>query len=115
MDASAIVSVSAAVVALTTLVKWAGVKDTWGAWAIIELSMLGVGVWAYSKGPAFDRGLVFDYFSGWIAVATSAAGVFGFTRSMPAAVTEGSRNSTLPGAAQNPTIKPSDTTEERRG
>lgn len=105
MDAQAVIAVSAAVVALTSLFKWAGLRDTWGPVAVLLLSLAGVVLWVYSKG-AYSRELLFDLFAGWIATATSAAGVFGFTRSAPAAVTVGSRNSVIPGAAQNPTEKP---------
>jgi hypothetical protein len=113
MNAEAIVSVSAAVVALTTLVKWAGIKDTYGPIAVMILSLAGVALWGYSLGT-YERTQLFGYFAGWIAVTTGAAGVFGFTRSAPASVTDGSRNSALPGAAQNPTEKPSTGGEERR-
>lgn len=113
MDGEAIVSISAAVVALTTLVKWAGLKDTFGAWAVLVLSAFGVAFWGWSEGT-FERTQAFQYFAGWIAVATSAAGVFGFSRSLPAAITDGSRNSSIPGAAQHPTEKPDSETIERR-
>lgn len=86
MDAEAIMSVSAAVVALTQLVKWAGLPDRRGPFVVLALSALGVAGWGWSEG-ALDRTRAFGYFVGWIAVATSAAGVFGFTRAAPSAVT----------------------------
>lgn len=85
MDAAAIIAVSAAVVALTQLIKWSGIPDKWGPLAVLVLALLGVGFWGFSKGT-FERTLAFDYFSAWIAVATSAAGVFGFTRAAATAV-----------------------------
>lgn len=111
MDAQAVISVSAAVVALTQLAKWARLPDVFGPLAVMLLSALGVAMWGYSVGT-FERAQLFAYFAGWIAVSTSAAGVFGFTRSLPGAVTDGNRNSVIPGAAQSATSKP-DTIERR--
>lgn len=85
MDGAAIVAVSAAVVALVQLVKWSGLPDKWGPIAVLILALLGVAFWGYSKGT-FERTQAFDYFAAWIAVATSAAGVFGFTRAAATAV-----------------------------
>jgi hypothetical protein len=106
--------VAASVVTLTTLVKWMGMPDKYGPFAILGLSLLGVGMWGYSQGPAWERSLLFGYFAGWISVATSAAGVFGFTRSVPQAVTAGStRNMEIPGAGQHPTSNITDNVERR--
>ncbi len=63
---------------------------------------MGVGVWIYSQGT-FQRGDAFALFAGWIAVATSAAGVFGFTRTAADAVT--ATRTPPAGAAQSPTTK----------
>lgn len=79
MNAEAIVSVSAAVVALVQLAKWGFVPDRFGPLAVLTLSLLGVAFWGWSQGD-FTRASAFGYFAGWIAVATSAAGVFGFSR-----------------------------------
>lgn len=81
MDGEAIITVSAAVVALVQIVKWAGVSDTKGPLAVLVLSLLGVGVWAFDQRARFAEGVqIFEFFAGWIAVMTSAAGVYGFTR-----------------------------------
>lgn len=103
MTAEAIISISAAVVALTQLVKWAGLKDAYGPTAVLVLALIGVGFWSWSVGT-FERAQAFTYFAGWIAVSTSAAGVFGFTRAGSEAV---SRLTAPPasGAGSNPTIK----------
>jgi hypothetical protein len=85
MNGEAIVSISAAVVALTQLVKWAGLKDNYGPLAVMVLSLIGTIFWSWSVGT-FVRTEAFSYFSGWIAVTTSAAGVFGFTRAANTAV-----------------------------
>ena len=85
MNAEAIVAVSAAVVALTQLVKWSGVHDKWGAVAVLILSLIGTLFWGWSN-EAMTRRTAFEFFAGWITVATSAAGIFGFTRSSAEAV-----------------------------
>ncbi len=103
MDGAAIVSVSAAVVALTQFAKWSGVNDKLGPLAVMLLSVLGVGLWGWSVGD-FERAKAFDYFTGWIAVATSAAGVYGFTRAAAAGIS----TMTPPpatGAGSSPTSK----------
>jgi hypothetical protein len=104
MNAEAMASVSAAVVALTQLVKWAGLPDKYGPLSVLLLALLGVGFWGWSEGD-FTRAESFGYFAAWIVVATSAAGVFGFTRAGGEAV---SRMTSPPagGAGSNPTIKP---------
>ncbi len=85
MNGQAIISVSAAVVALTQLVKWAGLPDRMGPLSVLALSALGVVFWGWSTGDV-TRASSFGYFAGWIAVSTSAAGVFGFTRASGDAV-----------------------------
>lgn len=87
LDSTAIISISAAVVALTQLIKWVGLPDRLGPISVLALSAVGIGVWGFSKGTFVSTSL-FDYFAGWIAVATSAAGVFGFTRASAEAVTK---------------------------
>lgn len=87
MTGEAIVTVSAAVVALVQLLKWSkAVPDKWGPLAVLALAGLGVGLWAYSVG-SFQRTDTWMYFAGWVAVSTSAAGVFGFSRAASSAVT----------------------------
>ncbi|MGN6811577.1 MAG: hypothetical protein ACTHMP_11950 [Thermomicrobiales bacterium] len=79
MSAEAIVTVSAAVVALVQVIKWALRRDGWGPAIVLLVSLLGVAVWAVSQGD-IARASAWSYFAGWVAVATSAAGVYGFTR-----------------------------------
>jgi O-antigen/teichoic acid export membrane protein len=79
MDGQAIIAVSAACVAITQISKWAGLPDRYGPIAVLLYSFIGVCLWGYSVGT-FERAQAFTYFAGWIAVSTSAAGVFGFTR-----------------------------------
>lgn len=105
MDAEAIVSVSAAVVALVQLVKWAGLPDQRGPLAVLGLAAAGVGIWSFSIGT-FERTQIFGYFAAWIAAATSAAGVFGFTRSGPESLTATKTPPAAPGAGANVTVKP---------
>jgi hypothetical protein len=103
MNGEAIITVSAAVVALTQLLKWAGVPDKWGALVVVLLAAIGVAVWAFSQDLILERADLWPYFAGWIAVATSAAGVFGFTRAAASAVTA-AKPPPLGGAVQNPTV-----------
>ena len=103
MDGQAIITVSAAVVALTQLAKWGFVPDKYGPASVILLSAIGVAFWAWSTGD-FHRANSFMYFAGFIAVATSAAGVYGFTRAAASSLT----NFSPPpagGAGSSPTTK----------
>lgn len=101
MNAQAILVVSGAVVILTQMIKWMGLPDKRGPLAVLGTSALGTGLWAWSKND-IARATAFAYFAGWLSVALNSAGVFGFTRSMPEAVS----NFTKPpgsGAGSNPT------------
>lgn len=104
MDGAAIVAVSAAVVALTQLVKWAGLPDKLGPVVVLVLSAVGVLVWGWSKGGTFERTMAFDYFAAWIAIGTSSAGVYGFTRASGEALTRASSPPST-GAGSEPTVK----------
>lgn len=86
MTAEQMASVSAAVVAMTQMVKWMGLPDKRGPFAVVVLAAIGVGLFGWSQG-AISRASSFNYFAAGIMVATSAAGVFGFTRAIPEAVT----------------------------
>jgi hypothetical protein len=103
MNGEAIVSVSAAVVALTQIVKWAGLRDNHGPLVVMILSFMGTAFWGWSVGD-FSRTAAFGYFAGWIAVMTSAAGVYGFTRAGGEAI---SRMTAPPitGAGSETTVK----------
>ncbi len=79
MSGEAIMAVSASVVALTQLAKWAKLPDNYGPVSVLVLALVGVAFWGWSAGDV-TRSTSFQYFAGWIAVSTSAAGVFGFTR-----------------------------------
>jgi hypothetical protein len=103
MDGQAIISVSAAVVALTQMVKWGGLPDKWGPVSVMILALAGVLLWGFTYEEVYDRKDTFEYFAGWIAVATSAAGVFGFTRAAGTTLTD--MKSPPGGAGQNTTVK----------
>lgn len=104
MNGEAIIAVSAAVVALTQLLKWSNaVPDKWGPLAVLFLALVGVGLWGYSQGD-FQRASTFAYFAGWVSVSLNAAGIFGFTRAAATAVT----SATSPpagGAGSSSTVK----------
>lgn len=103
MTGEAIATVSISVVSLTQLGKWSGVPDKLGPVLVLLLSLFGVIFWGWSQGD-FSRVNAFGYFAGWIVVATSASGVYGFTRASAEAVTK-----LLPppasGAGNEPTVK----------
>lgn len=103
MDGAAIVAVSAAVTALTQYAKWAGIPDKLGPLAVMLLSVIGVVLWGWSVGT-FERTQAFDYFAGWIAVTTSSAGIFGFTRAAASSVSS-MKPPPPSGAGSSPTIK----------
>jgi O-antigen/teichoic acid export membrane protein len=103
MDGQAILTVSAAVVALTQIVKWGGVNDKLGPIVVLILAAIGVAFWGYAEG-SFERTKAFEYFAAWVAVATAAAGVFGFTRAASTAVTAASAPP-AGGAGSSPTVK----------
>jgi hypothetical protein len=44
------------------------------------VAAVGVTLWVYSLGD-FQRRELFGYFAAWIAVASTAAGVYGFAKS----------------------------------
>lgn len=101
MSGQAILTVSASVVALTQLLKWSkAISDQRGPLAVLVLALLGVAFWGWATGD-ISRASAFGYFAGWISVATSAAGVYGFTRSGPESVTATSTPPT--GAGASPT------------
>jgi hypothetical protein len=104
MDGEAILTVSAAVVALTQIAKWAGIPDKIGPIVVLVLAGIGVAVWGFSQ-EVIDRAETFEYFAGWISVALAAAGTFGFTRAATSAVTS-AKAPPAAGAAQSPTEKP---------
>jgi len=92
MSAEAILTVAAAVVALTQLLKWSGVSDKLGPLVVMAAALVGVVFWGWSAGDV-TRASAFNYFAGWVTVSTSAAGVFGFTRASSEAI---SRTSSPP-------------------
>lgn len=102
MDAAAIIAVSAAVVALTQMFKWGFVPDKYGPIVVLLLSIVGVAIWAWSKGT-FERAVAFEYFAGFVAVALNAAGIYGFTRAAASSAT--SMTPPPGGAGSAPTVK----------
>lgn len=99
-----VLTISAAVVALVQLLKWKLLPDEWGPVAVMIFAAAGVALWGYSKGPSWDRALMWEYFVGWINVSLAAAGIFGFTRASAATVTK----MTPPppsGAGSDPVVK----------
>jgi hypothetical protein len=111
VSAEAIVTVSAVVVTLVQLAKWAGLREVYGPAAVLGFSFFGVVIWVLSEGSwPPGRTDAWPIFAGFIAVATSAAGVFGFTRAAAGAVTRA-----MPppvGAGEQPVSQPVPTVTE---
>lgn len=101
MDAEAVITVSAAVVALTQLAKWAGLPDAKGPLAVLFFSFVGVTLWGWSRGT-FERAVAFEYFAAWVGVSLNSAGVFGFTRAAATAITK--TKAPPAGAGASPTV-----------
>jgi hypothetical protein len=106
MSAESIVAISAAVTALVQLTKWAGLRDQWGPVIVILFSGIGVAIWLASQ-PAWPpvRTDIWAIFAGWISVALSSAGIFGFTRAGAGAVTRAT-SPPADGAGSSATMPP---------
>ena len=82
------VMVGAATVALAQLVKWAlwqwrGERaQGYGPLVVLSVSALGVWLWALSRPALPTRLDLWTYFAAWVAVATSAAGIYGLVRTV---------------------------------
>lgn len=102
MGEKEIVAMSAVVVALTQFFKWAGVPDRYGPLAAGLVSVAAVIVWAFDHASQFGGMLPLStYVVAFIAVLSSAAGVYGFTRATGEAMT---RMRSGPGDSQNPVV-----------
>jgi hypothetical protein len=89
MDEKEIMSMSAAVVALTQFIKWSGMPSKYGPFAAAGTSAAVLGMWAFDQGHQFGGFMPLStYLIAYIAVLSSAAGVFGFTRSTGEALTD---------------------------
>lgn len=86
MRAEDVIAVGAQVVVATQFVKWSGLPDRFGPLIVIVLSALLVAVWGLSSGTGWSNQLLWPYTAGFIGVATTAAGVYGFTRSAAIAI-----------------------------
>ena len=76
MDGQDIVTVSAAVVALTEIVKGFGAPSRHAPLVALLLSAVGVVIWAFSALDHFERSQLFGLFAGWIVVASAAKGAY---------------------------------------
>lgn len=105
MDATQIVTVSAAVVGLTQLLKWMGVDNKMGPIVVMIVSAICTFGFVWSQIPhGLSRQNAFGVFAAWVAIFTSAAGVFGYTRSGADALV--STKSPPEGPMSTPTSKP---------
>lgn len=79
MDSQDIVLISGAVAGLTRLLVMLGVPHRYRAAVVIITTTIGIALWAYTQPELASQTNVFGYFTCWIAVATSAAGVYELT------------------------------------
>lgn len=105
MEADAIVSISAAIVAVTQIAKWYGVPDSKGPLVVIGLSALGVLLFIISQPLLPGRSQIFQIFVAWIAVTLNAAGIYGFTRAAVTSVTQTKPTAPPTGAGVEATVK----------
>lgn len=80
-----VVMVSGLVVALTQILKWSGVPDKRGPIVVLVLA-LGVTAFLAWTQNNFGRATALDYFAVFVNILLASAGVFGFTRAAPEAV-----------------------------
>lgn len=75
MDADAILVIGGVTGTLCRFLYNAGMSGRLSSWAAAVVSAIAVAVWGYSAGD-FTRETTWDYFAGWAAVLTVAAGAF---------------------------------------
>jgi hypothetical protein len=103
VDATAIAEIAAVVVVLTQLLKWANiVSDDRAPLAVLGLTLVLILLYGFSTST-LHRDTIFGFVVAWIVGSSTAAGFFGFTRAMPAALT--ATKAPPPGAGSNPTGK----------
>jgi hypothetical protein len=106
VNAESITVVTTIVVLLVQMLKWFRViEDRRGPIAVLGLSLVGVVIYGVSQEPSFERTDLWPYFSAWIVVAASAAGVYGFTRSLPESITSTAPTRPPSGAMAEPVAK----------
>lgn len=100
MSSEAILTVSALTVAICQYLKWSGfISDKRGPIAVLLIALFGVSLWIISFSDQWSRTMVFGLLAAWINVTLAAAGVYGFTRSMPEAISSTSNPPTGAGAS----------------
>lgn len=105
--------VSAAVTAMTQLMKWTrAIPDRYGPISVLVWSALGVAIWAFSA-EAFRRADAFELFSGWITVSLAAAGIYGFTRAGAESLTRATPAPIAAGGASSTTDRQVDALTDR--
>jgi hypothetical protein len=85
MPSETVIAVAGSVTALTQLLKFWGLPDRYGPYAVFGLAFVGVVIWGLSQPEPFNRLQLWQYFAAVINVMVSAAGVYGFARATSAA------------------------------
>lgn len=87
LSAANVIEIAAAVVALLQILKaYAGLAGRWALLVSALASALAVAVFVYSAHD-YSQSAIWSIFAGWIAVFTSAAGVWNVAVSSPEAIT----------------------------
>jgi len=96
MNAEAIVLIGGAVAGLLQVLKTSTFVKRYALLWVFGISLLATLLWGWSEGTLM-RETAFQFFAGWVAVTTVAAGVFGIVKAAPGQVSE-IRSSTGGGA-----------------
>lgn len=78
------IAISAIVVTLTQLMKWAFLPDRHGPIFVLIFSVAGVAAFGYSNGVPFAGPQIWHYITSTVNVMLAAAGIFGFSRATQA-------------------------------
>jgi len=85
MNAEAIILIGGAVAGLLQVLKTSAFVKRHALLWVFAISLLATLLWGWSEGTLM-RETAFQFFAGWVAVTTTAAGVFGLIRATPDAV-----------------------------
>jgi hypothetical protein len=79
VEPQVVLVVAPVVVILVQLVKWMGLPDRYGPFAVMVASALSVALWCWSNGH-YSQALAWELFTAWLTIAAAAGGIYGFTR-----------------------------------
>jgi hypothetical protein len=80
VETQVVLVVAPVVVILVQLVKWMGLPDRYGPFAVLLASALSVALWCWSNDH-YSQALAWELFTAWLTISAAAGGIYGFTRS----------------------------------